>query len=219
MLKKKQYLALALLFPLLLFPKKIFAEEAKPAKKIIKTSFFTIELSERFINLEGGKNILSGYIEGRFFANTYDYFPMANKVTPDGSALVIEYSASKKLNASDEKRFIEETLKFYNEDIVKENNKSKNQTRIIVKPTILEQNKNFTTLHMSKSFTENKNKTHMNMFIYTFLLKRLNTSVHYFYIDSNDEETGSKAAQNIYEQIKKTSLQIISEKKEVRLNP
>jgi len=201
---------LLLLF-LVSLPTKTFAEDQKSEKKVIKTSFFTIELPERFTHLEGAENEKPDHIEGRFFANNKDYFPMTNRVPLGGSGFVIEYGSStedgnaQKITKSDEYQFIQKQLSFYNDGIAGEI-KNSDKYRAIIKPTVLEQNKNFVTVHMSENI--NDFKPHMNIFAYTFLIKKLNIAVHYYYIDSNDEETGRKAAQEIYEQIKKTSMEI-----------
>ncbi len=210
-MKKLGFKSLLLLLFVVSLPAKTFAEDPKSERKVIKTSFFTIELPERFTHLEGGEDDWSDHIEGKFLATTKDYFQRKDKVALSGSAFVIdygsttEYGKTQKISKSDEYQFIQKQLTFYNDDIIGEE-KNSDKYRVMVKPSLLEQNKNFVTVHMSENY--NKDKTHMNIFIYTFLIKRLNVGVHYYYMDSNDEETGRKAAQEIYEQIKKTSMEI-----------
>lgn len=198
---------LLLLLFVVSLPAKTFAEDPKSERKVIKTSFFTIELPERFTHLEGGEDDLFGYTEGKFFATTKNYFPMANKITSDGSCVLLEYGNSTKGEPFKEKELLSQYFQNYIKEF-KHKDISPHDLKKFEKPRILEQNKLLTTAYLKIYHFDNESKLPMHGYSYMTFFKTAKVAVWYAYFDSNDEETGRKAAQEIYEQIKKTSLEI-----------
>jgi hypothetical protein len=184
-----------------------WAEKAGLEKKIIKTSFFTIELPERFVHVEGNEGDWIDHIEGLFFANTKDYFPMANKITPDGSCILLEYTNAMKGEHVEEKEFITLYYQNFYEEFNKDNIPNEDINKF-EKPRILEKNKLLTTAYSKIYFFDKESKLPMHGYSYATFFKNNNVAILYAYFDSNNEEVGRKAAQEIYEQIKKTSMEI-----------
>lgn len=177
--------------------------------KTIETAYFTIDLPERFVHSEGGSDLN----EGRIVAATEGYNPWGNAIVAGGSMIMTEYGKSdSKINrATTKKEFIKGAYSHF-DHITDE----LPQTRKIEKPFICEDNAYITAVCMNSSYKDDESKIPMNMFSYLTLLKSQSAGVFMTYVDSNDEETGRKAACEIYEQIKRSNAKI-SEKN--RYNP
>lgn len=177
--------------------------------KTIETAYFMIDLPERFVHSEEG----SDFNEGRIVTATEGYNPWGNAIVAGGSMIMTEYGKSdSKINrATTKKEFIKRAYSHF-EDVID------NQTQMekIEKPFICEDNAYITAVCMNSSYKDDESKIPMNMFSYFILLKSQSAGVFMTYVDSNDEETGRKAAREIYEQIKRSNAKI-SEKN--RYNP
>lgn len=176
----------------------------------IKTAYFTIELPERFVTIE----INDDLYEGKGGAWTEGYFPWGNILVTGGSMIIMEYAKSKSMfgEATTKKEFIKGVFSFFSETY---ESGQKDYTKI-EKPTVCEDNSYLTTVCMNIFYEDKESKIPMNMYSYHIFFKKLSAGVVITYADSNDEETGRKAAQEIYEQIKRSN-QKISEK--TRYNP
>ncbi len=173
--------------------------------KTIKTAYFTIELPERFVTIQ----INDDLYKGKGGASTDGYDPWGNLVVAAGSMMMMQYAKSKSTfdEATTKKEFIKGVFSFFSETY---DSGQKDYTKI-EKPTVCEDNSYLTTVCMNIFYEDKESKIPINMYSYHIFFKKLSAGLVITYIDSNDEGTGRKAAQEIYEQIKRSN-QKISEK-------